>query len=86
MSGVAVTLKLFISIYIGIVSLSEFDPSLEECEKEEAAVADAHRLHPDRRASCFMCCRVAGRCPLCQGRACKSGVPSEQDWCGTQHI
>lgn len=40
---------------------------LEECEKGDAAVADAHRLHPDR-------------CPLCQGRVCRSGVPDEHDW------
>lgn len=40
---------------------------LEECEKGEAAIADARRLHPDR-------------CPLCQGRVCRSGVPEEHDW------
>ena len=39
---------------------------LEECEKDEVAIAHARRLHPDR-------------CPLCQGRVCR-GVPEEQDW------
>eukprot|EP00438_Fugacium_kawagutii_P011435 Skav233056 [mRNA] locus=scaffold2357:21670:23499:+ [translate_table: standard] len=40
---------------------------MEECEKGDVAIAHARRLHPDR-------------CPLCQGRVCKSGVPEEHDW------
>ena len=96
----------------------------KECEKGEAAIADARRLHPDRQVADFhifhfqiaetpvttchnmsqhvttchnmsqhvtTCHNMSQhvttflylscfRCPLCQGRVCRSGVPEEHDW------
>jgi hypothetical protein len=73
----------------------------KECEKGEAAIADARRLHPDRQVADFHIFSLSNRgntshnmsppfytflylscfrCPLCQGRVCRSGVPEEHDW------